>query len=525
MLRPEDLEVLKDLGNESDLDYRVSGGEAPYWIEVEPKLDASLEDLEPLKEGQEFRIPQSLYSYQVQDVDRIRKAGQNFLILSEMGVGKTPEVISVVEMEKFKRVLVLCPKSLRLEWGRQIVQWTGIEPIICRRGSSKRLDPLFESIQNGGSKSPYFILNYDTFRIDRHIDILKLISWDCIVMDEVHHLRNPETKATVGVKKFLESQKQALVLPMTGSPVVNSPLDMYTILSLIKPVLYTRANRIEFLDKYTYWSPRRNRPKILGVRRERMAEFHKSMEPFSVRRLKEDVLPFLPAKTRRVVLLDMEDEQAELYRKMATDLVLMLDEGESISAPSVLALLIRLRQLNLDPAILGIDAPSSKTEFLLDLIKDGPSKLVVFSTFERYIRYISRILERMGIQHVSITGKTGADQIARNVQTFQNDPHCQVALGTIKVMGEGITLTAASDVVLMDRWWTPTANNQAVDRLHRPGQHSPVQIILPTNSKSIDQSLDAILEGKAGITDSLLNEASIMQEVTDDLRRMAMQWV
>ena len=496
-------------------------------IESEP-IEVSLSTLEEirnfLKTGQEFDLDKDLFSYQQEDVDTILDADRNFLILSEMGTGKTPEIIKIAEELNYSDVLILCPKSLRREWERQILQWTGELPITCGRGSTKRLNPFFDALgkelHSGIKKSRYFILNYETFRIKKHTDLLVDIPWGLIIMDEAHHIRNPETKTTKSLMRFLEHHRQARIIALTGSPVVNSPLDLFTLLMVIRPEAHTMRTRYEFLERFTYWTPRRGgAPKVLGIRDK--AGLHNYIKEFSIRRLKADVLPYLPDKYRRDVTLEMEEDQAKHYKTLATELVFKLDDGETISSPGILSLLTRLRQMNLDPMILGINASSSKTDFLMDLVKDGPSKLVVFSTFASYIKRLSVLFDIEGIEHIAIHGGVDVDERAKRVEEFQTNPMCQVALGTIKTMGEGITLTAASDVVLMDRWWTPSANNQAIDRLHRPSQKNAVQIIRPSNDKSIDMSLDSILKEKEGMTDALFNESSVIAEVVDDLRRTA----
>ncbi len=495
---------------------------------TEEEIEAvSLNTLESIRQflntGQEFDLDTDLFSYQQEDVDTILKAERNFLILSEMGTGKTPEMIKIAEELGYENVLILCPKSLRKEWERQIIQWTGNPPITCARGSSKRLNPYFEALgeelKTGESKSRYFILNYETFRTKKHTDVLVDIPWGLIIMDEAHHIRNAETKTTKAILKFLENQRQARIIPLTGSPVVNSPLDIYTLLMIIRPEAHTMKTRYEFLEMYAYWAPRMGKPKVFGIKNQR--HFQDYIKPFSIRRLKQDVLPYLPDKYRREVILEMGEKQEKHYKTLATELVFRLDDGETISSPGILSLLTRLRQMNLDPAILGIESPSSKTDFLMDLVQDGPSKLVVFSTFASYIKRMSTMFDIQGIKHIAIHGGVDVDERARLVAQFQEDPTCQVALGTIKTMGEGLTLTAASDVVLMDRWWTPSANNQAIDRLHRPSQKNAVQIITPSNVGSIDISLDTILKEKVGITDALLNENSIISEVVSDIRRVA----
>ncbi len=517
----------------------ICADELGFNIPVE-EIEISLSTLEEirnfLKKGQEFDLDKDLFAYQQEDVDTILEADRNFLILSEMGTGKTPEIIKIAEELNYSDVLILCPKSLRREWERQIIQWTGEPPITCGRGSTKRLNPFFDALgkelRTGEKKSRYFILNYETFRIKKHTDLLVDIPWGLIIMDEAHHIRNPETKTTKSLMRFLEHHRGARIIALTGSPVVNSPLDLFTLLMVIRPEAHTMRTRYEFLERFTYWTPRRGgAPKVLGIRDK--AGLHNYIKEFSIRRLKVDVLPYLPDKYRRDVTLEMEVDQAKHYKTLATELVFKLDDGETISSPGILSLLTRLRQMNLDPMILGINASSSKTEFLMDLVKESsselfqsgeqefPTKLVVFSTFASYIKLVSEMFKREGIQHIAIHGGVDVDERSKRVEEFQTNPMCQVALGTIKTMGEGITLTAASDVVLMDRWWTPSANNQAIDRLHRPSQKNAVQIIRPSNDKSIDMSLDSILKEKEGMTDALFNESSVIQEVVEDLRRTA----
>ena len=282
-----------------------------------------------------------------------------------------------------------------------------------------------------------------------------------------------------------------------------------------------------WLEDYAYFSRQQNRIKIFGTKNEK--KFREEINPFTIRRKKEEVLKFLPEKYFRTSTLEMEDDQREVYDKMATQLVMELDDGATMAVPGVLALLTRLRQVNLDPRLvpeLKGNISSSKTDFLLDLVQEftegggggAPRKLVVFSTFAGYVDLVSKDLEKLGVNFRAFSGRTPPDKILPMIKEFQDDPEVQVAIGTIKVMGEGITLTAASDVVLMDRWWTPAANNQAIDRLHRPGQENAVQVILPSNDQSIDQTLDEILNMKKRMTDALLTDGDIIGDFLESFR-------
>ncbi len=506
--------------------YQALDSDSNVLVDLKDTMEGP-EDSEPeLLPGQEYSIPTSLYRYQAEDVERLlADEDRNYMILSEMGTGKTPEIISVAEMGGYKNVLILCPKSLRREWERQIIQWTGEAPIVCNRGSGRRLDPYFEVLQGKRQASKYFILNYETFRLEKHVNLLQMMPFDLIVMDEVHNLRNAETKTTRGIINFLAERKSSRVIVLSGSPIVNTPLDLYTILMILRPEAHSIKTRFEFLERYTHWAPNRGRPKVYGMKAHMREDLQRYIDPMTIKRTKEEVLPDLPNKYKKVVTLEMEEDQEEVYRKLAKQIAIELESGESIHSPGVLGTLIRLRQANLDPRILGLKASSTKTEYLMELVEDGPEKLVIFSTFAQYVNLLVNDLNERGIKNVFITGDVQVDKRADLVKQFQEDPDCRVILGTIKTMGEGLTLTAASDVVLADRWWTPTANNQAIDRLHRIGQENAVQVLLPTNVDSIDQHLDLVLEEKEKIVGEIFSDGSVMQEVLENLKYEVSRWL
>ncbi len=479
-----------------------------------------------ITQANRYVVPDDLFEYQKEDVNFLLntfKSSNGALNLSEMGTGKTPVAMAVSKLGCFKKTLIICPKTLRYEWSNQIGAWLGIEPTVSKRSSTKRLDPLADEFEGNRPDNPFFIVNYETFRKELHRDLLNLIDFDLVILDEAHKVRNHLTEQYRGLHEFLESHEGCCrVLSMTGSPIVNSPDDLYTLLVLTRPQQFSARDRLNWLTKYCYLVPRRNRVKVIGIRSKE--GIRQEIAPFTVKRLKKDVLTFLPDKYFRKVLLDMKTPQREMYDKCRKDLVIELSNGEKLFTGGALALLTRLREINLDPVTVGKSGvPSAKTDFLLELIDEiGDQKLVVFSCFEEYISYLDSLLRN--IPHVTITGKTPADDRISLANKFQQDESIRLALGTIKVMGEGITLTAASNVVLMDRWWAPSVNDQAIDRLHRISQKDSVQVILPINKNSIDQSLDAILEHKAKLIVGAFGgvlpqvEESVIGQVLQDIR-------
>lgn len=468
-------------------------------------------------------LPNDLFEYQKEDLNRLLSMKEGFLNLSEMGTGKTPVALGLSKLGNFKKTLVVCPKTLRWEWARQINDWCGFEPTVSSKSSTRRLDALADEFMGNSPENPFFIVNYETFRTERHRELLNIINFDLVVLDEAHKVRKPTTAQFKGLKEFLDVHDQSRVLAMTGSPIVNSPDDLFSLLALTRPNEFPLRNRNEFIREHCYVIPRRYGMKVIGVRDP--VKLQAIIKSFSIQRMKKEVLPFLPDKYYRVVNLEMDPEQREAYDRARDELLIELDNGETIKSPSVLALLTRLRQLNLDPRMLGLTRPSTKTDFLVELLDElGDQKLVVFSTFEIYINLLSRDLTTAHIPHVVITGKTPTEDRMVNVKKFQEDPNIKIILGTMQTMGEGITLTAASNVILMDRWWSPTVNDQAVDRLHRIGQKNSVQVVLPLIKDSIDQSMDRILKGKYQFILDALGQPfpyEVMEGVLDDIREEA----
>lgn len=491
-----------------------------------------------------FRLPEDLYDYQREDAERLL-AMDNGLNFSEMGVGKTPEALWIIEKGNFNLPLIICPNSLRLEWERQISDWIG--PDLCAVGGGDSVQKAGAIIHSFRDGQKFRILNYEALRSPFILEILENFPFDIIVFDEIHKLRNPRTVLVEGKAKkpregfaytrereggiwtFLNQHQNAKVYGLSGSPIMNYPVDLYTPLSCVKADRYPRSiqNWRNFTYKYGFWANGRFGSYMYGTRN--MEELRRETLPFTIRRTKKEVLPFLPEKYHRRSVLEMKPDQRRVYDQMMSELRVLLDTGEPLWSTNVLTTLTRLRQINLDPNILGISTSSAKTEFIMDTIesmikgegkfKDGTAgeKVVIFSCFEKYIDYLHRLLGDT-YPHVVITGQVHPDKRIQEVKKFQSDDSIKVCLGTIHAMGEGMTLTAASNCIIADRWWNSPTNQQAEDRLHRIGQKSAVQVILPIVGETIDALLDEILERKHEASQSYYQEQEVRNTILGGLK-------
>lgn len=463
-----------------------------------------------------FKLPGDLYTYQVEDSQKMLN-GHNTLNFSEMGVGKTPETLEVIERGDFKHALILCPNSLRLEWQRQIEDWVGEGmTAISSPDCYGRMGPLVYAYRDG---IKYMVLNYESLRNKNHLEILSLMPIDIIIMDEIHKLRNPKTKQVRGAWEFVNGKPDTKVIGLSGSPIMNYPNDLYIPLSIVDKDEFSRsmAGYNQFMYHYGLWADGRYGTYMYGSRN--MPELKERTSPYIIRRTKKEVLPFLPEKYYRRVQLEMPPEQKKLYDQMEQELKILLDTGEPLWSTNVLSTLTRLRQINLDPKIVGVSCPSAKTDFIMDTIESTNEKIVIFSCFEKYIHWLHLLLEAQEVSHVVITGMVPPNERSGIVKKFQEDESIKLCLGTVQAMGEGITLTAASNVIMADRWWNEPTNQQAQDRLHRIGQKSAVQVILPVCTKSADAILDGILQRKDEMSQQYYQESQVRQIITEEIRR------
>ncbi len=465
-----------------------------------------------------FQLPDNLYDYQREDGDRIAQTDQNWLLTHEMGVGKTPITIWAIEQAGYKLPLIICPNSLKFEWERQIKDWTGYDSAISRQNVYTRLRD-FVYLPTNNTK--YRIINYETLNNEANRGILQMIPWDVIVFDEIHKLRNTKiSHVKKGVKstwEFLNRYPGTKIIGLSGSPIMNYPNDLYVPLSTVAPGRYPRdaSGMRNFLRKYTLFGQGRFGSYAYGSMN--VPHLKEETQDLVIRRTKKEVLSFLPDKYYQRPELEMKDDQRRIYDQMETELKILLDDGEPLWSPSVLAQLTRLRQINLDPKILGVSASSAKTEFLYDLIDSTDEKLVIFSCFERYIYMLSEIFKAWGKSIAMVTGQVPVDKRGEEVRRFQEDDSCRIFLGTVQAAGEGITLTASSTVILTDRWWNEPTNQQAIDRLHRIGQKNAVQVLLPVCTRSVDAALDEILQRKHDASQAYYQESEVRSNILGSL--------
>jgi SNF2 family DNA or RNA helicase len=280
----------------------------------------------------------------------------------------------------------------------------------------------------------------------------------------------------------------------------NDPSELWAQLHLLNPKRYSSFWRFfeMYVDYVEEWHGGKT---ILGVRNPELLRRELSTIMFS--RSKEDVWEDLPEKLYQTIPLELTDDQKRMYRKATKDLRIKLDSGE-LDILNGVSLILRLRQIISSPMGFQSTARSSKVEAVLDFVDSTREKVVVFTQFRDTVEHISRELDKRDVGHVVLMGGFDPDQAKKE---FQEADECQVFVATTATGGVGLTLTAAKNLIFVDKHWNPVQQKQAEDRLHRIGQDRNCHIIDLYCPGTVDGLVEKVLTGKLQMNVDVFGEA------------------
>lgn len=462
--------------------------------------------------------------YQLEGVAWVNQrllAGQGALLADDMGLGKTLQSIAAVRfcLERSKRdhpqVLVVCPKSLIPNWEAEFQKFAPELRVLPVQGG-RREALLAEEAQ----QADVLITSYQL--IVRDLAFYQSQTFELGVLDEASFVRNPDTAAA----KALRSLNLNARLALTGTPVENSVRDLWSIFQIILPgYLGSREHFHERFEK-----PLQN----AGVAGAQSAadRLRRLVRPFFLRRTKREVLKDLPEKIEQVLWCEMSPTQAEVYRQVLTEGREAIRDakrrsGQGGARMTMFTVLLRLRQVCCDLRLTGL--PAATTEALevadlsgkwalfherLEAMAAGGGKALVFSQFVGYLQRCREQLEEMGLDYCYLDGST-SDRGAV-VKQFQSDPSKRVFLISLKAGGYGLNLTEADQVYLMDPWWNPAVEAQAIDRAHRFGQTQVVNAYRLVMRGTVEERILALQAKKRGLISATVEErAPLMEGLTD----------
>lgn len=462
------------------------------------------------------QIPQSYtfvttpYKHQLEGIE-YGLSHDRWLLGDEQGLGKTKQVIDLAciykQQNKYKHCIIICGvNGLKYNWAKEIEAhsvedyWflgqrfkNGVQKI---QGNVEKL----EDLRKINDIRAYFILtNIESLR--SHEIALELKNLcdsgmiEMIAVDEIHKCCNPTSQQSKG----LLALSAKTMIAMTGTPLMNKPLDLYLPLKWLG---YEQHNYYMFKQHYANYGGFGGY-QIVGYKN--MDELQTKLNKIMLRRKKTDVLD-LPDKIYTNVYTEMGDAQNKLYNDVLE--TIKADIDKIILSPNPLSQLIRLRQVTGYPGIISSTVTeSAKMDTLIELVSDSIDnghKVIIYSN---WAQMTLPIYNRIAVRYCGayITGEVDTDQRQQHVKKFQEDDNCKFIVGTIGAMGTGLTLTAADTVIFMDEPWTKAAYDQAVDRCHRIGTKNTINIYNIITKDTIDERIHEILYRKSVMSDALVD--------------------
>lgn len=468
----------------------------------------------------DFAVPASLKSilrnYQkvgYRWLKTMAEYGFSGILADDMGIGKTIQVITLLEDEKLHNPdsisLVVCPSSLLLNWQSEIDKFSKTLTSILITGSSDERKLLIKNCRD----YDIVITSYDYLKrdIDEYDDLL----FKYQIIDEAQYIKNHNTKNAISVKQIQAVHRFAL----TGTPIENSLAELWSIFDFLMPgYLYT----------YSYFKKVYEQPIVKENDMVTLKELKRMVEPFILRRVKKDVLKELPEKVENTMLIELDDETRKLY--MANVALIKDDLNKSFqnkgfenSKIMILSMLTRLRQLCCDPRLLyenyeGIGNKISACMEFIGTCRESGKKVLLFSQFTSLLSLLEKELVKQDIPYYLLKGSTPKVQRQQLVNSFNNDD-TPVFLISLKAGGTGLNLTSAEVVIHFDPWWNISAQNQATDRAYRIGQHNNVQVVKLIAKDTIEEKIMHLQSLKQDLSDSIIhqNEGVITSMSKDEI--------
>ncbi len=443
----------------------------------------------------------TLRSYQKKGYDWLgflRNQRLGGILADDMGLGKTLQTLTLLQSEKEigekQPSLIVMPTSLVYNWKAEARKFTPDLKILIHTGSNRTKNPANFTIYD------IILTTYGIVRQD--IEILKEFPFHYVILDESQMIKNPASKTAKAMRELAAKHR----LSLTGTPLENTLMDLWSQMNFLNPGLLGS----ERFFKNFYAQPIEKKRDV-----ERQVQLKRLIHPFILRRTKEQVAHELPPKVEQRHYCEMTTAQKRVYEKTKNayrNYLLNLEPGEFRSQKlGILAGLQKLRQIAIHPGLveegegMGMGDSGKYQEFrrLLEEVLAKDAKVLVFSQFVRLLRLLEAELKKEDISYSYLDGSTKDRQ--GQVQRFQENESVKVFLISLKAGGVGLNLTAAEYVFILDPWWNPAVEAQAVDRSHRIGQEKTVFSYKFITRDSIEEKIVKLQERKRKLSSDIVS--------------------
>ena len=433
----------------------------------------------------DIRVQASLRDYQEKGVrwlQMLHHYGFGGILADDMGLGKTLQTIAFLtsQVTEDSRVLILAPSGLIYNWADEFRKFAPQLDLAVVHGLKANREAILSE------NHQIYVTSYATFRQDS--ELYQEMAFDFLFLDEAQVMKNAQTKIAQSLRQFVVPA----VFALSGTPIENHLGELWSIFQIVLPGLL--PSKKEFMK----------------LPAERVAQF---IKPFVMRRKKEEVLTELPDLIEVVYKNELEDQQKAIYlaqlQQMRDRLAQVTDQEFQRSRVEILSGLMRLRQICDTPALFMDDyqGASGKLDSLRDLllqVADGGHRVLIFSQFKGMLEKIEKELPDLGLTSFKITGSTPAHDRQEMTKAF-NKGERDAFLISLKAGGVGLNLTGADTVILVDLWWNPAVEAQAIGRAHRMGQEQKVEVYRLITKGTIEEKIQELQEQKKHLVSQVLD--------------------
>ena len=430
--------------------------------------------------------------------EAIQKLVENkkFILADDMGLGKTTSTIISALETGAKKVLIICPASLKINWQREIENYSDRTTSIIE---GKKWDD-----------ADFVIINYDIIK-NFHDDKKKSEStivkskFDLVIVDEAHYVQNSQAQRTKLINDIGRNVERVWLL--TGTPITSRPINYFNLLNLIdSPVAQNWMAYVKrYCNGFQFQAGRRKIWNVSGA--SNLEELRDRTSPLVLRRLKENVLD-LPEKIITPVYLRLKSKE---YEELMGEYYDWYDKsGESDSLTLQFTKLTKVRQ------VIAEEKSKATIELCENIIEQG-KKVIVFTNFTKSLEMI---LQHFGKSAVRLDGQMSQKERQLSVDNFQNDEKITVFVGNIKAAGVGITLTAAEAVVMNDLSFLPSDHSQAEDRSYRYGQKNNVLVYYPIFDNTVEGIIYDILKKKKNIFETIMGDNANSMDSVEEIMNL-----
>jgi SNF2 family DNA or RNA helicase len=430
-------------------------------------------------------------------------------LADDMGLGKTIQVLAMLQQRRARPIdadgrrapsLAVVPRSLVFNWIEEAKRFTPELRVLDYTGIQRR--PLLESFD----QYDLIVTTYGTMQ--RDIVQLKDIRFDCAILDESQAIKNAHSQRAKASRLLRASHR----LAMTGTPVENHLGELWSLLEFLNPGMLGTAKVFQNISK------------SVSDDDEGLALLRRALGPFILRRTKQQVLTELPPKTEQTLHCDLEGKQRKRYDELRTYYRAVLADriaksGMNQSKIHVLEALLRLRQAAIHPGLIdkdALDESSAKLDVLMEQLReviDEGHKALVFSQFTSFLAIVRKRIDREKWVYEYLDGRTRQRQ--ERVERFQNDPECPLFLISLKAGGHGLNLTAADYVFILDPWWNPAVEAQAIDRAHRIGQDRHVFAYRLIARDTVEEKIIELQQTKRDLAEAIISaDGNVLSRLT-----------